>query len=66
MLTPRHRDPAPRCSDPPGRTRAGWACSLAIEGLLFGARHAYHGLPGLVLNAVDGVGLGAHLRFCMK
>ena len=47
-----------RLADLFGRSRAGWALSLTIMGLLFGVGHIYLGTLGLVLNTVDGIVLG--------
>jgi membrane protease YdiL (CAAX protease family) len=47
-----------RLADLLGRSRAGWAVSLIVMGLLFGWGHSYLGTVGWVLNIVDGIVLG--------
>lgn len=47
-----------RLADLFGRDKAGWACSLIIMGLAFGAGHTFQGPVGFVLSAEEGVLFG--------
>jgi membrane protease YdiL (CAAX protease family) len=47
-----------RLADLLGRTKAGWALSLVVMGLLFGWGHNFQGTTGLVMSLYDGIVLG--------